>query len=94
MITATQIPLPEKRSEAVKSWLNKPECNFLIEIVEAMQKTHEAKMTAAAAESAEYPAKLCAANDHLISAGRYDNFLKVLAELKENPDPFTTIKLT
>jgi len=83
MITATQVPIPEVRNNAIKAWLRKVECSQLVEIVESKQKTCEAAMTNLATESARYPMKVVEANEKIMQAARYVTFLEVLQELKD-----------
>ena len=93
MITATQQPLTEDRELKIRTLLKSPACHDLASVVEAKQKTFEAKMTGPATESAEYPNKIAEANESLRSAARYATFLSVLKELQDQPQQFTLVKL-
>lgn len=76
-------PLPEKEGHDLALWLAKPEGKAMIRVVEGKMRQHLAEAMAPAMDARDHPLKLQSTDSELAKVHRYQTFLDVWNELRE-----------
>ena len=95
VILCERRPIPEKEQHDLQIRLAKGEAKTLVRIVESRLKDELAHATNAMLQAAgPAPLKVNLADEHLKNARRYNDFLIILQQIKDQTQPFTISKWT
>lgn len=94
MIDRQTQPLNAEEERDFRLWLSKPQFNTLIKVAESAMKDLAARALEDAVKSGLHSLKIEAANHHLQEAARYQTFLTILLQFRDNEQPLLITKLS
>jgi hypothetical protein len=94
MIDRQTQPLNAEEERDFRLWLSKPQFGTLVKVAESAMKNLAAQALEDAVKSGVHSLKIEAANHHLQEAARYQTFLTILLQFRNNEQPFLITKLS
>lgn len=95
MINVQLEALPQGREQEFRAWVIKPQFALLLEILEARENQNWCKAFNDAIKSGTGNLKLESANEYLLQSQRYNEMIKILKEIRDQPlqEPYHIAKL-